>query len=397
MTKDWKYIVYITVLIVSISLIFLLKPKEYNWSVTYSHNGKEPFGTYALNALLPSHLKNKKVTNSYKTIYELKDSIQKKENIFIVCSQFSPDQQDAKTLLTLVENGATAFISANYFYGTFADTLGLYTGDSFFQGNNPFLGNDSTKLHFVSPALDSARWFQFRKGNVYNYFKKIDSVAATVLTKNYFKQPTSVLIKKGKGTLVLNCTPIVFTNIYLLAEDNHDFVAASLSYLPPENTIRTEFYHLGRMEVATPLRFILTTEPLKWAYYISIITLLLFMIFEAKRKQRIIPIIKPLANTTIEFISTIGNLYYQSGDHKNIAEKKIQFFFDYLHTHFRMNTSMRNEDFIMALSKKSGLEQSAINQLIQLINSIYARTQITKEELTTLNILLEKFYNRNKL
>jgi hypothetical protein len=31
----------------------------------------------------------------------------------------------------------------------------------------------------------------------------------------------------------------------------------------------TEYYHLGRMESTTPLRFILTNEPLRWGYYIT--------------------------------------------------------------------------------------------------------------------------------
>lgn len=194
--------------------------------------------------------------------------------------------------------------------------------------------------------------------------------------------------------LILNCTPIIFTNIYLLANQNHDFAATTLSYLPKKNTYRTEFYHVGRMEASSPLRFILTNEPLGWAYYITIITLLLFMIFEAKRKQRIIPVIKPLANTTLEFVATIGNLYYQRGDHKNIADKKIQFFFDYIHAHYFMSTTQRDKGFISTLSKKSGNGEQTVRSLIEVINTIHTHEKIRKEELTTLNALLEKFYKK---
>jgi hypothetical protein len=394
MTRDWKYIAYLSALGLLLVYLFLSKSKEHDWNLTLSHLSKEPYGTFALQSLLPGHLNTKEIINSYKTVYELKDSIQPLENIFILSARFDPDVEDTRALFNLVENGVTLFISSNYFSGQFADTLGLATGDSFFQGENTFTKNDSAALHFVSPAMDSTRSFKYMRSNIHNYFRKIDSVKAAVLVKNDFYQPVTVRIKKGKGTIILNCTPIIFTNIYLLANQNHDFISSSLSYLPQGRTYWTEFYHVGRMEAATPLRFILNNEPLRWAYYLSIISLLLFMIFEAKRKQRIIPVIRALPNTTMEFISTIGNLYYQRGDHKNIADKKIQFFFDYIHAHYFMATTQRDELFISTLSRKSGVGEETVKPLIDSINRIINSKNIEQKELESLNRLLEKFYEK---
>lgn len=394
MTKDWKYMAYISILGLVLAFAVLSKNKEYDWTLHYSHLSKDPFGTYALTNLLPVHLQNQKLTNSYKTVYELRDSIQPQENIFIISSSFSPDPHDTKVLLGMIENGTTAFISSSKFSGSFADTLGLETGDSFFQGENSFTQRDSASLHFVSPVMDSSNMFYYKQGHIHNYITKVDSAEAKVLARNDFNQPVTVRIKMGKGTLIINCTPIIFTNIYLLANQNHDFVASSLSYFPEKNTYRTEFYHLGRMESATPLRFILTSEPLSWAYYITMISLLLFMIFEARRKQRVIPIIKPLANTTLEFVSTIGNLYYQRGDHKNIADKKIQFFFDYIHTHYFLSVTLRDENFVAIVAGKSEASEQTVRSLSLAIHRIQAADKIGKEELSTLNTLLEKFYNK---
>lgn len=394
MTRDWKYITYISLLGLLLIYVFLSKAKEHDWNLTLSHLSKEPYGTFVLQSLLPAQLNTNEIINTYKTVYELKDSIQKQENILILSTRFDPDAEDTKVLLSLVENGASVFISSNYFSGQFADTLGIATGDSFFQGENSFTKSDSAALHFVSPVLDTTRSFKYMRSNIHNYFRKIDSVKATVLAKNDFYQPVTVRIKKGKGNLILNCTPIIFTNIYLLANQNHEFISSTLSYLPQKRTYWTEFYHVGRMEAATPLRFILNNEPLRWAYYLSIITLLLFMIFEAKRKQRIIPVIKPLSNTTLEFISTIGNLYYQRGDHKNIADKKIQFFFDYIHAHYFMATTQRGDLFISTLARKSGVGEQTVKPLMDSINRIIGSKNIEQKELESLNHLLEKFYKK---
>jgi hypothetical protein len=394
MTRDWKYIAYISLLGFLLLYVILSKTKEHDWSLTLSHLSKEPYGTFALNSLLPKHLNSKEIINSYKTVYELRDSIQAGNNIIILSSRFTPDEEDTKVLLRLAENGATVFISSNYFSGQFADTLGLATGDSFFQGENSFTNKDSASLHFVSPVMDTTRSFNYMRSNIHNYFRNIDSVKATVLTKNDFYQPVTVRIKKGKGSLILNCTPIVFTNIYLLVNKNYDLVSSTLSYLPQQKTYWTEFYHVGRMEAATPLRFILTNEPLRWAYYLSITALLLFMIFESKRKQRIIPVIKPLSNTTLEYISTISNLYYQRGDHKNIADKKIQFFFDYIHTHYLLSTAQRGDQFISTLARKSGVGEQTVKPLMDTIETILSSNQVAQKELELLNTLMEKFYKK---
>lgn len=393
MRKDWKYIAYLVVLGALVLAVMLFKTKQYDWQITLSHLDKNPYGTYALNELLQDFFNRKKIKNSYKTFYELKDSVHD-ENILIISSGFNPDKEDTKALLSHVEKGATLFISANFFYGAFADTLGLGTRDSFFQGEGRFDREDSASLHFVSPVLDSTRQFYYKKSNIYNYFSNIDSVSATVIAKNDYYQPVTVRIARGKGAILLNCTPIAFTNIYLLSNQNHDFISHSLSYLPPRETYWTEFYHLGRMESSSPLRFILTTEPLRWAYYITLGSILFFMIFEAKRKQRIIPVITPLANTTLEFVGTVGNLYFQKGDHKNIAEKKIQFFFEYIRSNYYITTRQLNEEFVSVLSKKTGAPEQTVRQLKDLINLVHDKEKISSQELIRLNSLLEKIQSK---
>lgn len=387
--KDTRYIVYIGLLAGLLLLLVLTKNKQYNWGVTYAHEDKNPYGTFALNELLPSVLEEP-IKNSYKTLYELKDSISN-ENILILSGNFSPGKEDTEIILNHVEAGGHVFISADYFYGPFADTLGLETSDSFFEGESAFTQNDTVSLHFVSPVMDSTHLFPYKRNNIHNYFSRLDSVTATVIAKNDFYQPVSIRIAKGKGSIILNCTPMIFTNIYLLNEQNHQFVSALLSYLPENILRRTEYYHLGRMEATTPLRFILTTEPLRWAYYISIIALLVFIIFEAKRKQRIIPIVKPLTNTSLEFVATIGTLYYERGDHKNIAEKKIHFLFDQIRTHYLLNLHNQNEGLVFVLAKKSGAPEQTVRELITLIDHITAKEKITTGELTDLNKAIEKF------
>lgn len=59
-------------------------------------------------------------------------------------------------------------------------------------------------------------------------------------------------------------------------------------------------------------------------------------------------------NTTLEFVKTVGNLFYRTQNHKNIAHKKITYFLNYLRTHYRLDTSHFNEEFRGALGLALG-------------------------------------------
>ncbi len=393
--KDWKYLTYIAILVGLLALLMLSKSKQYDWTVTFSPEDKNPYGGYALNELLPTALGGHRVVHSFQTLYESKDSLGGR-SLVILCRTFAPDRPDTEVLLRHVQDGATVFISADFFYGAFADTLGIYTGDSFFQGEARLFGKDTTRLHVVAAGHDSIQTYALKRGNAFRYFQRVDSVPALVLAKNDLYQPVSIRVPWGKGTLVLNCTPMLFTNIHLLEGENHRFAAHLFSYLPAREAWWSEYYHLGRMEIATPLRFILQTEPLRWAYYLTIGALLLFIVFEAKRKQRVIPILRPLANTTLEFIATISMLYYQRADHKNIAEKKVQFFMDHVRTHWSITVSPNHPDFKTALMRKSGMDEATVQALLSTLQSYAAKAQLSGEELMHLCTSIDRFYLTNK-
>lgn len=393
MRKDWKYIVYVGGAIALFVLVKMISPKQFDWNVTLAHDDKDPYGTYALHALLPEIFVTKKINHCYRTIYELKDSLTKSENLLILATTFNPDKEDTRVILNHVANGGNAFISAQYIWGEFADTLNVGTRDYLFSGES-ILQRDSASVTFSNPNLNTTGKYWYRKDNIHHYFDEFDSVRTTIIARNDGDKPVTIRVKWGEGNIILNSTPLAFTNIYLLSQNNSNFVSQTLSYLPATHLTWTEYYHLGRMEASTPLRFILTNESLPWAYYITLFSILLFMLFEAKRKQRIIPIIKPLANTTLEFVSTIGNLYYQNGNHKNIAEKKILFLMDQIRSQYMISTRQIDDQFIEALVLKSGKGEQEIRALFRAISFVQTATQISGEQLMDLNDKIENFNKR---
>lgn len=116
------------------------------------------------------------------------------------------------------------------------------------------------------------------------------------------------------------------------------------------------------------------------------------MIFNAKRRQRIIKIIKPLPNTTVGFVKTVSNLYFETQDHKNLIEKKITYFLEKIRTDYHLDTSNLNDEFIEKLSSKSGRKKELVKKTIGYINWLRSKNEFFEENLINLNRHIEAFY-----
>ncbi len=57
--------------------------------------------------------------------------------------------------------------------------------------------------------------------------------------------------------------------------------------------------------------------PLKWAFWMLLLLFLIVFLFESKRRQRLVPVIGALRNTSLDFVKTIRRLYYQRRDNHN--------------------------------------------------------------------------------
>src|SRR5690606_9846013 len=197
----------------------------------------------------------------------------------------------------------------------------------------------------------------------------------------------------GNGNFYLHVQPIAFTNYYLL-KDNYKYAEDVLSYFPKENDVfwKVRRYNDQNM-VDSPLRFIFSQPALKWAWLFAIFGMLVFMFFNAKRRQRVIPIITPLRNTTVDFTKTIGNLYYQEKDYMNIIDKKIIFFLEKIRNDYYLDTFNLDDTFINRLHQKSGKSKEEISELIHLIKKLRNQSTATENEVVALNKKIEKFYS----
>lgn len=247
----------------------------------------------------------------------------------------------------------------------------------------------------------------------YNYFyypflnslSGYDTSFARVLGVNDSNIPNYIILFSGRGRIYLHVAPRIFSNYFLLTGDNYKYLENVISYLrsDPKNIYWDEYYkntspsrrrnnrHKNNDDFSS-LSVIKKNPPLLWAFWLGIIGLLLFIIFNIKRKQKPIEIIKPNVNTTVTFTETVGRLYLQKKNNSHIAEKMITYFYEHIRNKYFINTEKINDDFINSLSGKSGFSKEKMQQLFSLIQHIQAEENVDDDELIKLNSELENFY-----
>jgi hypothetical protein len=398
-----KYIFFLAICFALLILLQIIAPKPIDWSLSYLKKDKKPYGTSALYTILPSIFKSTTIKESKVPIYNTLNLGEQQNTTYVFINEsFNPDDLDTEELLKFIDNGNTVFVAANYFSGKFADSLKLKT-DDYFEFNkslskdsalikNLYKQYDTAKINFVSPYLKSKKDFIFSKGVSDTYFTSFDSLKTNILGINEIKKCNFIKIKIGKGQLFINTIPEAFTNYHFVNASNCFYVFKSLSYLPNNSIIWDEYYKVGNVTQENPLRVIFNNPALTAAYYLSIMSILVFMLIGIKRKQRIIPIIEPLQNTTFKFVETVGALYYQTGNHKNIASKKITYFLEHIRKTFQLKTNIYDEVFIERISNLSGIDKQKVHDLFYYFSDIDLKSSITQQELLKLNQLIEEFH-----
>ncbi len=409
MSGKSKYMFILASCFVLLTLTEYLAPKEVDWKVTFSKEDKIPYGNFILRQLLPSQFPGQPITDNYQTFYELatadreSDTLALPKNYLFINDTFAPDSLETQALLSYAYSGSSVFIAANQFYGLLADTLQLTVLDNFYLKNKGLVNEviDSLGINLVNPKLRSAKAHYYKRGTIPQYFAGADS-AVIVLGTNELNAANYIRIPYGEGDFFLHCNPLAFTNYNMLRENNAEYIAKSLSYLPLQPVVWDEYYKVGRQESVSRFRFLLGNEALAWAWRLLLGTILLFVVFATKRKQRIIPIVRPALNTTLEFARTIGRLYYLHGDHRDLARKKTAFFMEFLRTHYYLSTSgiypfgpdttTQLADFTERVAAKTNVPMPQVNALFTAMLAVEREPQLSEDKLIQLNQLIEHFY-----
>jgi len=390
--KRSKNIVYIFIAVLLLILFSeVVRPRPINWRPSYTSAEKIPYGAFVLFEELPDLFGTIPIEKISKDPFEflLDSTYVSNSAYFFLNNDIFLDENQTNALLKYVSEGNTAFISSTSYGYLLADTLSFYS-----QTNYDIL-EESLGAQFFNPNLKLDSLPEYKRGIYKTIFDDIDTLQTKAL--GYFdseEKPLSELnyisVDVGEGQFLLHTLPEAFSNYYLL-KGNQEYVAGVLSYIDADRIYWDSYLKSGRKVVTSKMRFILSQTPLKWFYYLTIVALLLLILFKSKREQRVIKVVKPLENTSIEFTRTIGDLYFQHKDFTNIITKKITYFMEVVRSRFYLSTETMDKAFVEKLAQKSGNNLDQTQKLIDYINHLKAKSVHSEGDLIALNKIIQDF------
>ena len=395
------FVVIIIALMVLMILFQLSAPTRYRWDdLSLSYNSKQPFGCYVMDSVLRASL-----PQGYEVVgTDFEEYISKKANrvnhTFLFANSFENFliSSDAESFIEFIKQGNNAIIATErdysyYYYEDDPENIDLGykcypTPTTYSSWNYSRKENLSDSFHNDTVNWNGGKEFapaSFPINHVFFTSELILSSDYSILaTLDKWRDPlhkestlyedTSIVAgirNFGKGKIVVVSVPMIFSNYGILNDTIRPLVLRLLSQCSDLPVVRYDpslksQVARDEMEEGSPLRYLLANRPLRWALYLALATVVAFVLFSARRRQRVIPVIKPPVNHMMNFVKRIGGIYYKRHNNVDLLIKKYVTFGNELRTKAMINVDDYDhiDDELQSLSTRTGIPFKELQQQI---------------------------------
>jgi Domain of unknown function (DUF4350) len=366
---------------------------------TYSKTDKKPFGTYVAHKQLQEMYYTNTIREKKQSFYTTWNEIADKDALYVlVAKNLFVTEDEVNAMLDYVKRGNDLFIAAANIDTNLLSELSIVQHSNL----SPYIDYNRMEKTSTNFEVTPYRYYYLP---FTNYFSGYDTNQyIKPIAKNENGRTNCLVYFYGKGKLFLHTEPRAFSNYFLLQKDNYQYLQNILAYTNtnPEHLYWDDYYRslkdrknsINADGNFSTLDEIMKHPALKAAFWLSLLLLLLYILFGGKRRQRIIEPIKPNENTTVTFTETIGRLYLQKKDNKNIAEKMCTYFNEYVRNNYFLNTNLINDEFLTTLGRKSGIEKGKVETLYRAMAQAQNKNEVSDFELLQLNEQIQNFYRK---
>lgn len=391
--KHW-FVAGIVLFLVAMFVIEYHLPKKFVWTPTFSEYDKQPFGCAVFDDMVATSLPQDYFI-SYESFYQMAENGEDPQGILAIAENMNLTETDVESVLNLAGWGNVVMLVSNSFGKTLEDTLGFESSYGYF--------NPAALKRYASSLLTRDSLYWVGDSSVYNkrIFRCYPQLCSVKLVPDsnsigiplvekwagvYPEKPVSAWSDSvkgkrvpvalrypvGEGEIILVATPLLFTNYGILDADNSDYLFRLLTYFRGLPVVRTEAFTSAAGMDQSPFRYFLSQTPLQWALYLTILALVLFMFFTARRRQRVIPVIRQPANKNLEFTELIGTLYYQKKNHADLVRKKFTYFAEHLRRNLQVDVEDDSDDIALSrrIARKTGQDEAKVLELLRLLRPV---------------------------
>ena len=365
------------------------RPKPIDWSPGYRSTETKPLGSFVTADLLTTFFNGQEVTvldeSLYEVLYPGGEQMLPGGNYLLVTDDLRMSELDTRSLLEWVRAGGNALIAVESIEGPLSDSLlleySLNTATALTEGEN------KVGFHFSSNATGKYQenWLQTGRGLSpwINHFILFNEENTTIVEETIGSEDgatdrliTALRIELDEGTILVSSIPESFSNIVMLDEEGFRRGSVLLSYLPAAPLYWDDYYKpkrsggAGGSDAGSPLSYITSRPALRTAWTLLLVGLVLFVIFAARRRQRVIPVVKPPRNVTLDFVEMVGGLYHDQGSFVDLAGRRTTSLLEYIRHRLNLPTTELDGLFAKRLAERSGVDTKMAEELVRSIVEI---------------------------
>ncbi len=393
-----KILIGFVLLLFTLIIISESRQQKINWYPSFAISHKIPYGSYIAYREAKDYFADNFKTVRVSPYVYLSQNPGAKGTFVFYNSDISFGKTALNALLNWVKKGNNLLIAAQNIEPALLDSLHLEY--RVFISNN---FKEPLMLDFDNPILMMSDTVKFDKYGYATVFSHTDSVDTAKYTKlghfiNKQQAKTDILktdinfidIAYGKGHIMMHSFPYVFTNYFILQPHNLSYYNGLLSYI---NLKKPVYWAVNVQNGATSngiFKYIIENPGFLWAYRLLFIGLLLYILFEGKRKQRAIPVVKPPKNETLDFTKTIADMYVENKEHKRIALLHIKHFLDFVRYQLHIDILQNWDVLIKKIAQKTKTDTAEVEKLFNMIENIQNQQDIEPETVLKLEKQIEK-------
>ncbi|MCE2734460.1 MAG: hypothetical protein ACOVOF_05695 [Chryseotalea sp.] len=420
MQQRRRTIIVILAIVAGVALLILFVNQQFNqnkykWYETYDSKSDQPYGLLFMRKMLEDYANKEFYYNNKLPAAFLLDStrIKTKSSYVFIGQYVYQTENDVQALLNYVHAGNDAlFISREIpellqkeLYKEqcleYIETM----GQSAESVNLAFL-HDSLRISTANQPY--AYTYMIRDKPTIYYWTHLDP--EVFCSENSSITPLGLVanggvnffrISHGSGYFYFHTTPFAFTNYALIRPESVEYAAKVFSHMHTEHIVFDDFAKLpsyGSRNTSRngPLSILLQEPALKYAWWMLLATVIIYVWIAAKRQQRVIPVIEPKANTSMAFVELISTLHFQNGNHLEAARKKMKYFYHFCKTRYGVNLQQGSKEQLKVLAEKSKVKEEEIQLILDHFKLIdkYSYTSIAPERLMDLYQSIENFYKK---
>lgn len=387
-----RFLFFIAVFLVFVFVMQWKVPSQFVWDPTFSHGDSQPFGCLVFDSLMRRSVPaGYEVTRKTFAQLEREGYGRKPHAILVQAVGFQPTATDLRAMERLLKAGCKVFVATSYMdRDSLAVDLNVTVSGS--SGFSPSWVRSSIENRSI--PYDTLQWgcqppyhekaFPVYRAMTGNNVETDREIPCDTLVGSWaedeeddslggYWQARVVSIRHGKGELFVSCEPLLLTNYGILDRGTNGLVFRMMSQFRGLPVVRTEAYapkmELG--ETATPLRFWLQHTPLRWTVYLTMLELLLFCVFFARRRQRVIPVVTAPENHSLEFVKQIGTLYHQKHVNRDLLQKKYGYFAETLRRELMIDVEdeAAEKENITQTALRTGMAEAEVRSVLKRVRS----------------------------